>query len=358
MTKGGLRRWWRVRFYKRPISALRIILLTVIFVFLNSMLLGVPNLGTMGGLRWLLLPNASCRYIANAPTNCWLYNLQEGFTSGWESGYLYIVPMVLVASMLAVAFGRGWCGWGCPFGYSQYLISRFRAKLGLQYRELPYWAVALMDHGKYAILFVMVVISVSIGVPSLGLQVYGDDLALPYCQVCPAKPMFTLLQQGVGLEPFTTALPWIAIAMLALFLVGSFFIRMFWCRVCPIGAFTALFNRRAFFWLRKEPSKCTKCRVCLRVCPMDIEEIFIEMERRNVTSPECIMCGRCVESCPEEGALSFNYLGKELAKSRSPETRRAEIEGRLECPPRFDGEELLDQIEDDERADEDMEART
>jgi polyferredoxin len=126
--------------------------------------------------------------------------------------------------------------------------------------------------------------------------------------------------------------------MLCLFLVGSFFIRMFWCRVCPIGAFLALFNRQSLFWLRKDPSKCTKCRVCLRVCPMDIEEIFVEMEKENVTSPECIMCGRCVEACPEDGCLSLNYMGRELARSRTPEDRRAEREERHPSPPEPDGE--------------------
>ncbi len=335
---GRMRVWWRARFYKRPITTLRIIFLVAIFLFLNSMLWGVPSFGELGPLRYMLLPNASCRYIANAPTNCWYYNLQEGLTSGWESGYMLVLPMVLVAGIMAVGLGRGWCGWACPFGFAQYLISRGRAWMGLQYRELPYWMVALLDHLKYAILFVMVLLAVAIGIPSLGLAIFGENLALAYCQVCPAKPFFTVLQQAIGVEPFATSLPWVAIGMLCLFLVGAFFIRMFWCRVCPIGAFLALFNRQSLFWLRKEPSKCTQCRVCLRVCPMDIEEIFVEMERENVTSPECIMCGRCVESCPEEGCLSLNYVGKELARSRSPETRREEREGRYQCPPELDGE--------------------
>jgi ferredoxin-type protein NapH len=320
--------------------------LTGAFIFLNSMLLGVPSFGTLGPLRWFLLPNASCRYISNAPTNCWYYNLQEGLTSGWESAYLVVLPMVMVAAVMAVVLGRGWCGWLCPLGFAQYLISRFRAFIGLQYRELPYWAVAILDHLKYAILFVMVLVAISIGIPALGLSIFGEDLALPYCQVCPGKGVFTVLQQGLGIEPFATSLPWVAVGMLALFLVASFFVRMFWCRVCPIGAFLALFNRQSLLWLRKDPSKCTKCRVCLRVCPMDIEEIFIEMERENVTSPECIMCGRCVESCPENGALSFNYMGKELARSRTPAERREEREGRYQCPPELDGEVLERASED------------
>jgi len=334
----SFRVWWRTRFYQRPISASRMMFVTGSFIFLNSMLLGVPNFGTLGPARWFLLPNASCRYIANAPTNCWFYNLQEGLTSGWSTGYLVVLPMIGVASILAIVLGRGWCGWLCPLGYAQHLISRFRAMLGLPYRELPYWAVAILDHLKYAILFVMVLVAISIGIPALGLAIFGESLALPYCQVCPGKGLFTVLQQGVGVEPFATSLPWIAIGMLALFLVASFFVRMFWCRVCPIGGFLALFNRQSLFWLRKDPSKCTKCRVCLRVCPMDIEEIFIEMEKENVTSPECIMCGRCVESCPENGALSLNYMGKELARSMSPAERREEREGKYQCPPELDGE--------------------
>ncbi len=334
----AFRVWWRTRFYQRPISAARVIILTAAFVYLNSMLFGVPNFGELGPMRWLLLPNASCRYIANAPTNCWFYNLQEGLTSGWESFYMLVMPMILVAGIMAVALGRGWCGWACPLGFAQHLISRFRAMIGLQYRELPYWAVAILDHLKYAILFVMVLVAVAIGIPAMGLMIFGEELALPYCQVCPGKGLFTVLQQAVGIEPTATSLPWVAIGMLCLFLVGSFYIRMFWCRVCPIGAFLALFNRQSLFWLRKDPSKCTKCRVCLRVCPMDIEEIFVEMEKENVTSPECIMCGRCVEACPENGCLSLNYVGRELARSRSPEDRRAEREERYSCPPELDGD--------------------
>jgi ferredoxin-type protein NapH len=323
VTSRGLRAWVRRR-SSRPITAWRLGSLTASFVLLNSMLLGVPSFGTLGPMRWVLLPNASCRYIANAPTNCWFYNLQAALTDGWNDGYLPALNFALVAVALTLVLGRGWCGWGCPLGFAQHLIGRFRARLGLRYRELPYWAVALLDHAKYAIMFVMVVVAVSIGLPSLGLAVYGDNLALPYCQVCPAKPLFTVLQLGVGLQPLATSLPFVAIFMLFVFLVGAFFVRMLWCRVCPIGAFMALFNRRALLWLRKDVSKCTKCRVCLRVCPMDIEEIFVEMERENVTAPECIMCGRCVEACPEAGCLSINLLGRQLARSRTPAEKRAD----------------------------------
>ena len=326
----GVRPWFR-RTFRRPITAWRLVSLTTAFVLLNSMLLGVPSFGTLGSMRWLLLPNASCRYLANAPTNCWFYNLQSGLTDGWNDAYVPVLMFVLVVVLLVLALGRGWCGWGCPLGYSQYLIGRARAKLGVRYHELPYWAVALLDHGKYAIMFVMVVVAVSVGIPALGLGTFDERLALPFCQVCPGKPLFTGLQLVVGLQPFTTSIPFVAILMLVILLVGAFMVRMFWCRLCPIGAFMALFNRRSLLWLRKDTKKCTKCRVCLRVCPMDIEEIFVEMDHENVTAPECIMCGRCVESCPEEGCLSFNLLGRELARSRSPASRTAECARPLEA---------------------------
>ena len=74
-------------------------------------------------------------------------------------------------------------------------------------------------------------------------------------------------------------------------------------------------NRSAMLTLQKDGNKCTRCRACLRVCPMDIEEVYVEMERTNITAPECIHCYRCVEECPEKDCLTIEYLGKTISRS-------------------------------------------
>jgi formate hydrogenlyase subunit 6/NADH:ubiquinone oxidoreductase subunit I len=36
------------------------------------------------------------------------------------------------------------------------------------------------------------------------------------------------------------------------------------------------------------------CGRCRKVCPMDIDPVM------QLHSPECIMCGQCVEACPQK----------------------------------------------------------
>ena len=49
---------------------------------------------------------------------------------------------------------------------------------------------------------------------------------------------------------------------------------------------------------------------------MDIREVYEEMEKDNISSPECIHCYRCVELCPEEGCLSVAVANKDIVKSK------------------------------------------
>jgi len=67
--------------------------------------------------------------------------------------------------------------------------------------------------------------------------------------------------------------------------------------------------------LHKDPKKCTRCSMCHRVCPVDVTEVWKEMERTDVTVPECILCMRCVEACPEDGCLTGRVMGVNVTES-------------------------------------------
>ena len=58
------------------------------------------------------------------------------------------------------------------------------------------------------------------------------------------------------------------------------------------------------------------CEVCYNVCPMEIEQVFKERENEDVVFTDCNLCLRCVEYCPEDGALRATFLGKTIYKSR------------------------------------------
>ena len=65
-----------------------------------------------------------------------------------------------------------------------------------------------------------------------------------------------------------------------------------WCKyLCPVGAYLAPWNRVPTFGLRRVEETCKHCNVCDKACPMDIKEVGTKPEM------ECILCGRCVDSC-------------------------------------------------------------
>jgi polyferredoxin len=94
-----------------------------------------------------------------------------------------------------------------------------------------------------------------------------------------------------------------------LVILGAFIKQRFWCRFCPLGLILSWYRKISFFKLKKDDVKCTRCEICYNVCPMDIEEVFKSRGRTDVTFPECHLCLKCVENCPEPDALKAVYLG-------------------------------------------------
>jgi polyferredoxin len=96
----------------------------------------------------------------------------------------------------------------------------------------------------------------------------------------------------------------------------SFFIRRFWCRLCPSGALLALFNKGCLTTKEKDLQKCSKCGICYDVCPVDNEDVFMIKDRKVVNGTNCIMCFECVDKCPENDCLKVKFAGKTLMRSK------------------------------------------
>jgi len=143
---------------------------------------------------------------------------------------------------------------------------------------------------------------------------------------------------------------WYAIPALFLTIVGSFFIRQFWCKyLCPLGAITniAVYALPAsavtLLWvlltyaagltipwpwllgslclmgflfeattlkyfvfpplrITRQDTLCTHCRICDKKCPMAINISNVD----TVDHIDCHLCVDCVVKCPEKGALTIN----------------------------------------------------
>ena len=197
-------------------------------------------------------------------------------------------PFLAVGSLgvYEMIFGRAFCGWACPFGTLHDILSpRKRRK---EVTTQNYWYL------KYAILF-------------LTLASAWFALDTVFCKLCPSGSLFAAI-------PFRLLYPeamefglffYIHTFTLTLTIGLALLITRFWCRyLCPLGAIAGAFNKIGILTIQWDEQKCKKCNACLDACTMGItktEDIG--------TSTDCILCGRCVETCPEK-ALEFRIKSK------------------------------------------------
>ncbi len=231
-------------------------------------------------LKGFPCPALNCYACPLAITACPIGSLQFFW------GQLHIIPFYVlgVTILAALALGRGWCGWVCPFGLVQDLLARIRGNRII--RHIPAWAGAI----KYVMLF---------GVAGFGAWYLGEPV---FCKLCPAGsleagiPQVLLderLQQQIG--PFYFA----KLGLLAVVLLASVYVSRFFCQViCPLGALFSLFNKLALFQIKLDDSACKSCGVCAkRFCPVGLKA---ETEANNTA---CIKCGEC-QKCPTEAVTT------------------------------------------------------
>ncbi len=303
------------------------------------------------------VPLFGCYYPCGKTVTCALWEIQTYIYPFWDtgrgwgvdyisSGIMRLAVVFGAVILLSVLLGKFFCGWICPFGLYMDLISRFRKALRIEHRNLSDRFNERFHQLGYVILALLIILSVIFGSQAIaGAQlVPGTErggfvytyFSAPFCQVCPMKPLCVMMQTSVGLMrpewlvEATTGdfyqlgfyLTSLNLFVLGVVTVAAFFYRRAWCRICPLGALIALFNRfPPFKWfsgirLDKVEEKCTKCGVCKRVCPTQVTEVY-EKKGGDVTTSSCLLCMRCVEMCPYEDALRVKVAGKTVLKSRN-----------------------------------------
>jgi len=198
------------------------------------------------------------------------HSLSSGFS--WET--LLIEPMVfLLWAFVAISillWGRGvYCGWLCPFGAAQDLISKLATHFGFEGYRLPQrvherlWAI------KYFILIALI-----------GLSLDSMVNAARLAEVEPFKTTFVLRFMR---EPIFAAY---ALALLAVSAVNS----KFYCKyLCPLGAGLSFATRfRIFDWLRRRNECGQPCQSCARNC-----QIAAIKPTGEIIDNECHYCLEC-----------------------------------------------------------------
>jgi ferredoxin len=196
---------------------------------------------------------------------------------------LFMFGGVLLTALL---LRRAFCGYACPVGAISEWTRRLGGALGLRRREVPRLADTLLSSLKYGVLALVLVFTWRTG----ELVFRGYD------------PCYALLSRHG--EDITS---W-AYAVSAAVLLASLFVSVPFCRwLCPLGALLNPFSRFAWWRVRREPSACSGCSMCTRVCPMNIPVHELE----EVRAARCTACLECVGACPRKarGALEAAASG-------------------------------------------------
>lgn len=178
---------------------------------------------------------------------------------------LALLALLFGFLFIATAFGRLWCGWGCP----QTIL--------LEFAEMVFLSPRMRSRSARVILHILF-LALSVFLAMIGSLYFVDvSVFLP--------PKF-LLDWGWGSGSF--------LAMVAAFYFDMVLVRRVFCeKVCPYGVILTAITDESGLRVAIAPGdikECLQCAACVAACPMDLDV-------RKGTSQECLQCGLCVEAC-------------------------------------------------------------
>ncbi len=224
------------------------------------------------------------------------------FLSGeWDSIHPAAMVFFGFAVIISLFFHKAFCSWFCPVGtLSEWLWKAGKKMLGRNFR-LPFWLDYILRSLKYLLLafFLWVILTMS----THAISLFIDS---SYYKLSDVKMLrfFTHMTITTGI-------------VLALLVMGSFFIQNFWCRYfCPYGAFIGLFGFVSPTRINRNSTTCIDCGKCSQACPHALEV----NTKINVASLECTACMDCIDVCPIDNTLmlkSFNNSKRMIWSSKS-----------------------------------------
>ncbi len=147
----------------------------------------------------------------------------------------YIILFIVTLLFFMTFFGRILCGFMCPFGLIQDITDKIRQLLHIKPINVNERMNKIIQPLKWiwTVLFI-------------GFAFGGGD----FCDICPNK----VFSSALGGYWFNELLGGFITVIL---LIGSFFIRRFWCLMCPMGFILGFFSKFNIFKLKKDCTACT-----------------------------------------------------------------------------------------------------
>ena len=285
------------------IGLFRVLTQTVSLILLSGGALGLAS-------TWLPLPVS---YPRGAP-----YSV---FWDGFEAlqyilAYGYVPFLTLgIFLLFSITIGRMSCGWLCPVGFFQDILSWLPIKKIKPSRPDNSFGNAI----KYFIAATALSSAAIIGLIRQGgdeVLVAGFKTDIPYSLFDPAGTLFATFYYYItwGIYPangsvFTAiaeagTYTIIRVLIFLFVMMAAIKIPRFYCRyLCPTGAMLGIMSHRSIIGIKKDAALCQSgCNECEQACPMMVP--LVDLSERYVQDRSCINCGKCVDACPN-GAMTF-----------------------------------------------------
>jgi ferredoxin-type protein NapH len=216
------------------------------------------------------------------------YAVLQMLATGAILGTDVLIGALIILLFYMVVAGRSFCSWVCPINMITDIANWLRRVLYLDKIERKVW---LGRGTRYWVMGLALILSAVTSVAAFEI-------------VSPISMLFRGIVFGIGMG---------YAAVLSIFLFDLFAVKNGWCgHICPLGAFYSTTSRVSLLRVKHNQPNCTLCMKCKDVCPEKQVLSIVGKESGDIVSGECTNCGRCIEVC-EDDSLSFgirSYIKK------------------------------------------------
>ena len=204
-----------------------------------------------------------------------------GILFGGFPNIIFLTGLTFLILGISLFFSRVFCGYVCPLGACQELVSMVRFKAVINFdQEIK------KSNNTYIRLGFFVFFTIFI-------------LILGFEALTPLNPLNGFLLVWFPLD----LLYLIAFSILIIILFLSLFVYRPFCRyVCPFGLIASLIGRFSIIKIRRTES-CLDCGLCEKICPT------LEGFQKSKKG-ECYLCYRCMDFCKNEMFIDHMKLAE------------------------------------------------
>ena len=168
-----------------------------------------------------------------------------------------------ISLLLAVVFGRLYCGYACPMNTLMIPTDWIAKKINIQTDKTPKW----LSSGKFGWISL---------IASIGIMIFSKRV----------------LQKNIPV-----LLIWIVVSVLVTLRYKP---AVFHNLICPFGVLQKAFGKFAIFSERVDKSECIGCNKCEKVCPSAAIEVDQSDKNAEIETSLCFQCTNCVQVCPTD----------------------------------------------------------